>query len=248
MEAPSPVHVDLNQKGIDPGLFAAMQGGGFGGLNSWLPLLLLTGFGRGGFGFGGGYGYGAGPVAAGVAGGLAEASAIASITSAKDAVTATNAAKDALTANIDALSKQCCCSTAEIIQAINAITPQMFQQFATLTQGMHSGFSAAAMQACQNQASTIAAVNHAENILSSQAERIAAANALGICQTQNLIREEHCLTRSVVKDEADKTRALVGSIETDRLRADLNSAQAKVSQMEQTAAIIAALGKGNGNS
>ena len=48
-----------------------------------------------------------------------------------------------------------------------------------------------------------------------------------------------CLSNAA---DGDKTRALISGIETDRLRADLNSAQAKVSQMEQTAAIIAALG------
>lgn len=230
------IHLDA-AKGTDP-LVAAMmaQSGGMGGQNGLWPILLLLLLGRGGLG---------GLGTAGAATGLAEASTIASITSAKDAVTATNAAKDALMNNIDALSKQCCCSTGEILQAINALTPQMFQSFATLTQGMTAGFSAAAMQACQNQAATVAAITNTERTLESQGDRNAAAQALAICQTQNQIAAgnaaitnqlnmQTCEIKQAIATDGAATRALIQANESARLREELADAKAALSNCQQT--------------
>lgn len=235
MEVP---HIDIHNKGIDPAVAAAMSrndGGLLGGGGLLTGLLLSTLFGRGGWGgWGGGIGHG------GAAAGLAEAQTIASITSAKDAVAATQAAQTALTANVEGLSKQLCCSTSELQQAINAITPQMLQ-----------GFAALSREACQNQAATISAVNHVENTLSAQAERNAAANALAICQTQNMINAQTCEIKQAVAAEGAATRALINQNTLDDLREQKNALAAEVANLKQTAAIVAAVncghGAGNGN-
>lgn len=239
-------HIDITNKGIDPTMaaFLSSQGGGLGGNNGIMPLLLLALLGgRGGL-FGGLGGYGAGPAVAGAMGaaaGMAEAQAIASITSAKDAVAATNAAKDTLGANIDGLSKQLCCSTADITAAINTITPQMFQSFATLTQGMTQGFASVGMAMCQNQAATISAINATETTLSTQAAANAAAAALANCQTQNLIQASTCDIKQHITADGAATRALIQSTETARIQSELTDAKLALSNANQTAAILAAL-------
>lgn len=236
--APGATHThSFSQGGTDPMLAALLAnngGGGFGGNNAmaWLlPLLLLSGRGLFGAGWGGGV---AGPIAAEAAvagfGNVmrtpADFATMASITSAKDSVAATGAAKDFLASEINSLSKQLCCSTQEITEAINAITPQLFQGFAGVNQNIAQGFSTMGMSMCQNQAATVAAINQSFNGITAQASTNAAAAALANCQTQNLIQASTCDIRQHITADGALTRALILQQDTDRLRAELTDAKA----------------------
>lgn len=230
----------FSQGGTDPMLAALLAGNGGGGLGgnnamTWLlPLLLLSG--RGLFGAGWGGAGVAGPIAAEAAvagfGNVmrtpADFATMASITSAKDSVAATGAAKDFLAAEVNGLSKQLCCSTQEITEAINAITPQLFQGFAGVNQNIAQGFATTGMAMCQNQAATVAAINQSFNGLSSQA-------ALANCQTQNLIQTVTCDIKQHITADGSATRALILQQDTDRLRAELTDAKAALNSANVSA-------------
>lgn len=239
-------HTHTFSQGTDPMLAALLAGNGGGGLGgnnamTWLlPLLLLSGRGL----FGGGWGAGvAGPVAAEAAingfGNVmrtpADFATMASITSAKDAVAATGAAKDFLAAEVNGLSKQLCCSTQEITEAINAITPQLFQGFAGVNQNIAQGFATTGMAMCQNQAATVAAINQTNNSLAMQASTNAAAAALANAQTQNLIQSVSCDIKQHITADGSATRALILQQDTDRLRAELSDAKAALGSANVTA-------------
>lgn len=153
-------------KGIDPALLAALGAGGggmFGGGNQnmlW-PLLFL--FGRGFGGWGGAAGWGDG-VGVGGAGFAARAVAQEAITTSKDVATQLSNFQNWCCENsallqqaINSVDKSICCSTRDILSAVNALTPQMYQSFATLTSGMNQGFATQQLANCQS----TAAIQHA---------------------------------------------------------------------------------------
>lgn len=213
--------------GVDPMLLAMSgQGGMFGGNNCWLPLLFLL-FGRGGFGgWGGGVNGQAGAFAA-------EAVAAQSIVTPKDTNAqlaafqnwaASNA--QALATQICGIDKSICCSSRDIIAAVNALTPQMYQSFATLTQGMTQGFASQAQQACATAAATNANITQTGNGLMMSikdgffaAEKSLDAGINGIeksldtgfsqaaiaqCQTQNLINTTSCDNKTTTVLQANE--------------------------------------------
>ena len=115
------LHIDAGTTGVDPALAAMFSNRNDGLMGGGLLPLLIGAFlfsGRGGL-FGGN-----GAVAA------------EAVTSSKDVMAqlntfqtwaSTNAAQ--LAQGIAGIDKSICCSSAQIIQAVNALTPQMYQQF-----------------------------------------------------------------------------------------------------------------------
>jgi len=248
--------LEIGENKTDPMLTALLAGRGGNGLGGGqdgglLLLLLLSMFNRGGFGMGG-------------------AVATEAVTSSKDVMAqlntfqtwaSTNASQ--LAQSICGIDKSICCSTRDVIASVNALTPQMFQQFSSLTHEMTSGFAS----------------------LEKSVDNLSAANALAECQTQNLVNtssaaviqklQECCcanqlananqnalieaktaalLTQGVMKQAAvlnefakqtcdikqtitadgQATRALIQSIETDRLRQELADTKAALSNCQQT--------------
>lgn len=244
----------ITRGGGSDGIFGAGNGGGL------LMGILLSQLFRNGV-FGNGYGTAAGAAVGAAVGshGLADAAAAASVTSAKDAVAAVNVAKDYIDSNLDALAKQCCCSTAEILQAVNSLTPQMMQGFFQTQTALNSGFSAAAMQGFQAQTAVTSAITDAKFALSSQIDGHATDSALAMCQTQNLINttsattqnqaamnfsllqnqiaNQTCEIKQTIHADGEQTRALINNIETDRLRSELAEAKLQNSNLVQTNAI-----------
>ncbi len=157
-------------KGIDPALLAALNangGGMFGNNNQLWPLLFLFGRGMGTWG-GEGCGTACGTLAR------------ESITTPKDVASQLTAFQHWASDNaghlqqaICGIDKSICCSTRDIMSAVNALTPQMYQSFATLTQGMDHGFSSAQLANCQS----TAAIQHA------LCEGFAAASRQGCSET-----------------------------------------------------------------
>lgn len=186
------LHIDAappHSSGIDPALLAIGNQGMFGGANGLLPLLIgafLFG-GRGGLFGGNGVNAGAGAFAA-------EAVAAQSIFTPKDTSLQLNSFQNwaqnnatQLATGIAGIDKSICCSSRDIIAAVSALTPQMFQQFA-----------AQAMQSCQQTAGINDNINrgftglHDEVITAigqtnSSVAAGFAAGALAECQTQNLV-------------------------------------------------------------
>lgn len=170
-------------KGIDPALLAALNanGGGMfggGGNNMIWPLLFL--FGRG---FGGWGGCGVDGLGGSAAGFAARTLASEATTTSKDVTSqlagfqswaAENSAL--LQQAINGIDKSLCCSTRDILGAVNALTPQMYQSFATMTQGMNQGFASQQLASCQS----TAAIQHA------LCEGFAAASRQGCQQTSDL--------------------------------------------------------------
>ena len=271
--------------GMSPADYAAVTrtgGGVFGGGDGGgllMGLLFSQLFNRGIFG--------AGSAGAAIAGatGLADAAAAAAVTSAKDAVSATNASKDYLDSNIDALSKQCCCSTQDIIAAINAIskqcccsTQEIINQVNALSPQIMQGFFNSQIQTLNSQNAVTGAVAESKFALSQQFDGHATQAAITACETQNLINtttaatqnqaamhyaatsnqtaQQTCDIKQTVLADGNVTRALINSIETDRLRTELADAKVRISNQEQTASIAAMIAKccgcgcstnGNGN-
>lgn len=136
-------------QGIDPALLAALSGGNGGmfggsGNNQLWPLLFLFGRGMGTWG-----GDGAGGAAI----------ARESIVTPKDVTAQLTAFQHWASDNasqlqqaICGIDKSICCSTRDVISAVNALTPQMYQSFSTLTAGMNSGFASAQLANCQSTA------------------------------------------------------------------------------------------------
>jgi hypothetical protein len=144
--------------GIDPLLLAALGGnnngggmfGGNNGNNSLWPLLFLFGRGMGTWGADGGT----------ACGSLARES----LTTPKDVATQLTAFQHWASDNasqlqqaICGIDKSICCSTRDIMSSVNALTPQMYQSFSTLTAGMNSGFAQGQLANCQS----TAAIQHA---------------------------------------------------------------------------------------
>lgn len=162
-ETPVYEHNVVN-KGIDPLLLAALGGGTGGGMfggnngNMLWPLLFL--FGRGYGGWGGAYG----PDGASGSAFAARTLASEATMTAKDVTNQLSSFQHWCCENsgllqqaINGIDKSLCCSTRDIMSAVNALTPQMYQSFATLTQGMNSGFAAQQLCCCQS----TAAIQHA---------------------------------------------------------------------------------------
>jgi hypothetical protein len=251
--------------GMSPADYAAVAnrgngifGGGDGG-GLLMGLLFSQLFRNGGFG-------------GGVAGatGLADAAAAAAVTSAKDAVAATQSTASALDSNIDALSKQCCCSTQDIISAINEIakqcccsTQQIINQVNALSPQIMSGFFEARIQTLQSQNAlsnqldghaTDAAVAacRQENLTNTTSSAIQNQAAMHYASVSNQMAQQTCAIEKTVVADGQATRALITSIETDRLRTELADAKVRISNQEQTASIAAMIqkccgGNGNGN-
>lgn len=110
------------------------------------------GYGRG---YGGGYGgYGYAPCGPSVV-----TCEPAAATTAKDVAQQMNAFQHWASENssviqqaINGVDKGVCHSTRDIIEAVNSLTPQMFQSFASLTQGMNTGFASQQLASCQSTA------------------------------------------------------------------------------------------------
>lgn len=167
------LHIDAGTTGVDPALAAMFSNRNDGLMGGGLLPLLIGAFlfsGRGGL-FGGN-----GAVAA------------EAVTSSKDVMAqlntfqtwaSTNAAQ--LAQGIAGIDKSICCSSAQIIQAVNALTPQMYQQF-----------SQAAMERCQQ----TAAINHNVTTGNFSIEKSLDAGfaslTQGNCQTQNLVQATGC--------------------------------------------------------
>jgi hypothetical protein len=178
------------KSGIDPGVamllgsgsgFGSSAGGMLGGgaLGGGLIGLLIGAFlnGRNGGLFGGANGgYGSDAVAA------------ASITTSKDVMAQLNtfqswAANNSaqLAAGISGIDKSICCSSAQIIAAVNALTPQMYQ-----------GFAAQAMQSCQQTAAINSNITNGNFTLEKTLDAGFAAASLGQCRTDNLVQATGC--------------------------------------------------------
>lgn len=171
--------------------------GMLGGMTGLLPLLI------GAFLFGGRGGRGGLFGGDGVGGGGGDAVALASIMTPKDVSqqlttfqswAANNATQ--LATQICGIDKSICSSSRDIIAAVSALTPQMYQ-----------GFAAQAMQSCQQAAALEKSISggfaqtnenlgDAINDTHVALERGIAASALAECQTQNLINTSSCDTRS----------------------------------------------------
>lgn len=167
-------HTTVN-KGIDPALIAALNGGKgglFGGRgdDSLWPLLFLFGRGFGSWGCGDG----------GHCGGLGD-----SVTTPKDVASQLTAFQHWASDNASQLQQaicgidsSICCSTRDIMSAVNALTPQMYQSFATLTQGMNHGFASQQLASCQSTA----------DIQRALCDGFAAASRQGCSETNELQR------------------------------------------------------------
>ena len=252
--------------GMSPADYAAVANrgngvfGGGDGSGLLLGLLFSQLFRNGGFG---GSATGAG---------LADAAAAAAVTSAKDAVAATQATASALDNNIDALSKQCCCSTQQVMAAINDIakqcccsTQQIINQVNALSPQIMQGFFEARIQTLQSQNTLASQIDgHAtdaavaacrqENLTNTTSAAIQNQAAMHYAATSNQISQQTCEIKQTVAADGQATRALINSIETDRLRTELADAKLRLSNQEQTAAIAAMISKccgcgcsGNGN-
>lgn len=168
-------------KGIDPALLAALNGGnggffgGKGGDNSLWPLLFLFGRGFGTWGAGDGCGR------TDSCGTLLRES----VTTPKDVAGQLTAFQHWASDNASQLQQaicgidnSICCSTRDIVSAVNALTPQMYQSFATLTQGMNHGFASQQLASCQSTA----------DIQRAMCEGFAAASRQGCDETNELQR------------------------------------------------------------
>lgn len=215
-----------------------------------------------------GRGFGAGCGATG----LADAAAAAAVTSAKDAVAATQATASALESNIDALSKQCCCSTQQVMAAINDIakqcccsTQQIINQVNALSPQIMQGFFEARIQTLQSQNAIASQIDgHAtdaavaacrqENLTNTTSAAIQNQAAMQYASVSNQISSQTCDIKQTVVADGQATRQLINNTETDRLRTDLADAKLRLSNQEQTTAIAAMISKccgcgcsGNGN-
>lgn len=261
----------------DPMLAAMLAGGNRGGGllggngqdGGLLTLLLLSMF-RGGNGglFGGGNGASGG-----------DALAAASLTTPKDVshqlntfqTWACNNATE-LQQSISGVDKSLCQSTSHIISAVNALTPQMFQSFATLTAAVTDGkyttdksidalSAASALSECQTQnlVNTTSAATQfaAAQGMANLAQQLAACcceNRLATERQNNLIlsgnaalgnqlNQQTCEIKTTIITDGQLTRALIQANESDRLRTELADAKAQISNANQTAVLIDALGK-----
>jgi hypothetical protein len=243
------------------GVFGSGDGGGL-----LMGLLFSQLFG------GGALGNRMGAAGAHGAHGLADAAAAAAVTSAKDAVAATNSSKDYIDSNIDALSKQCCCSTQDIMTAINAISKQcccstqdVINQVNALSPQIMQGFFNAQIQTLNSQNAVTGAITDSKFAISQQLDGHATQAAITACETQNLINttsaaglnqaamhyaatsnqmaQQTCDIKQTVLADGNVTRALINSIETDRLRTELADAKVRISNQEQTASIAAMIAK-----
>jgi hypothetical protein len=204
--------------------------------------------------------FGAGAAVAGATG-LADAAAAAAVTSAKDAVAATQATASALDSNIDALSKQCCCSTQDIISAINEIakqcccsTQQIMSQIGALSPQMMKGFFDAQIQTLQSQNAISSQLDsHAgeaqvamcrqENLINTTSAALMNQNSAHHAATSNQMAQQTCEIEKTVLADGQATRTLINSIETDRLRTEFADAKVRISNQEQTASIVAMMQK-----
>lgn len=180
--------------GTDPMLAAALarDGGGlFGGGGNGLMALLLGAFlfgGRNGGFFGGGN--------SGVGG---DALAAQSLVTPKDTNNQLAAFQAWAAANAQTLSTQLCTSSAAITSAVNALTPQMFQSFASQAQQMCSGFHNVVQEIGEAEGEL---QNHIGDLRNATMAGFAntdksldagfAAAALANCNTQNLINSTSC--------------------------------------------------------
>jgi hypothetical protein len=195
--------VTVVNKGVDPltSILAAQGGGGggmFGGQNGLLPLLIgafLFGGGRGMWGLGGGGhggGHGDGHFAA-------EALAAQSIFTPKDTSAQLNTFQSWAQTNAAALAQQCCCSTQQVIAAVNGVSDKLFQTYIAQAQvataqvnNLQATLTAAATA---NHDATSAHLNSMEENLNDDVHDVEklisaglAAGQLAECQTQNLIQ------------------------------------------------------------
>jgi hypothetical protein len=244
----------LSQKsGLDPALMAMLQnqGGGLGGNNSmiWILLLLFSRGGLGGFGQGG------------------DALAASAITSAKDVSQQLNTFQSWAASNAQQLATQLCTSTASITAAVNALTPQMFQSFAALTQSTNQGFSAMQLQhatdaaaavnqmnqgfaaASADRANQFAAVNLAacNNTfsLSKQLAECCCENRLAIANQNSLIERntaqiqkdialQSCELKTTIHEDGQATRSLIEANRIAMLQQELADAKVALSNCQQT--------------
>jgi hypothetical protein len=241
--------LEVNTPSTDPTMALVNRGllGGNGNDGGLLMLLLLSMFSRGGFG----YGSGGDPVAA------------ASITTSKDVSQQLTtfqswASNNAATIQqaICGIDKSICQSSAQITAAVNALTPQMFQQFSAQAAQMNAGFQSLAMQLCQccNQMERGVSAGFAQlnenlhdgiSVLESKQDAFAAAQALAICQTQNQIAAgnaalanqlnlQTCEIKTAIIADGAATRALIAQNETARIREELTDAKVALSNCQQT--------------
>lgn len=165
------------------------------------------------------------------------------------------------------IDKSICQSSAQITAAVNALTPQMFQSFAAQSQQMGTGFSNLAMQLCQccNQMERTVTSGFAQvnenlcdaakdlesqgdrnfNALTLQASTNAAAAALALCQTQNLIQAgnaalsnqlnmQTCELKTAILADGATTRDLIRQNETARLLQELTDTKNALNNCQQT--------------
>lgn len=140
--------------GMTPADYAAINGNdGFGGNNGawWLIILLLCGWGNGGFGFGGNGGYGAE-----VQRGFDQSALINAVNGVQTTVAATNA--DTLAA-INQLALNQCNNTCQNQLAVAGLGAQVASESCATRQVVSDGFRDAQMTAFVNSQNQIAAIN-----------------------------------------------------------------------------------------
>lgn len=296
------MHIDAaTPTGTDPlalAMLSGNRGGMFGnGENGGLLMLLLLAMFRGNGGF---LGNGGGDAAA------------QALSTSKDVMAQLNtfqswAANNAtqIQQAICGIDKSLCSSTGQIVQAVNALTPQMYQAFAnqtavlttmnqnigdrlnninsdltTTTQLLSkqisevsaasamataNGFAAGALAECQTQnlVNTTASqtqFNTAQGFtnLSQRLSDCCCENRLAIANQNALIERntaalsnqmsmQTCEIKQAISADGQATRALIQANQLDEVRQQLADAKAQVSNLSQTAAIIAAIGNGKGN-
>ena len=194
--------------GMDAAMLAALGGGNnggglFGGNGGGLLPLLIGAFlfgGRGGL-LGGA---GVGPAGAGAF--AAESVAAQSIFTPKDTSLQLSSFQNwaqsnatALATQLAGIDKSLCCSSRDIIAAVNALTPQVFQSFAAQSTQMLTGFNNVTSEINGMEGELQNHIAEARNAVSAGFFNVEktldsgfAATALANCQTQNLIQSTGC--------------------------------------------------------
>lgn len=207
---------------VDPAMMALMgnrDNGLFGSGGNGLLALLIGAFlfgGRGGLLGGAGAGHG------GAGAFAAEAVASQSIFTPKDTSLQLSSFQNWAQTNAAQLAQQCCCSTSQIISAVNSVNDRMFAAFvaqaqaqtaqlnsmqSVLTTQASTGFAAQTEKLSdvnQNLSNILnlngRAIEQTANIIQRDVAAGFAASQLSECQTQNLINSTSCETKGVVRD------------------------------------------------